>query len=68
MTFAITVHNSGTLHLVNGNLSDITGWERLTTMCKRDVMPVNYFADLADYRQSYNVNGKLCSQCEKETQ
>lgn len=67
MSYGATTHNSGILHLIEGDLSELDSqaWHPTRTLCNRIVTPVNYFTSLADYRQSYNRNGTLCKACEK---
>lgn len=66
-TYCITAKGSATLHTVAGAMNDHRPWQdALTTACGRQIVAGNYFDSLAEYRRTYNINGKACSQCEKE--
>lgn len=64
--YGVTVSGGSVLHSVSGDLATLANedaWRPVVTYCGRTVTPLNYFADLDDYRASYNVNGTACAQC-----
>ncbi len=54
---------SGIVHLVTGMLGRDVFLRPVTTVCRRTVKVGNVFKSLDDYLTSYNVNGRLCSDC-----